>query len=80
MSFHEELLQSCLRVCGTAFGKRGRWLRRASDESQAPFGADAQPQGQLFLMAFRAKGLMRRFLPRFLAKRTVLGKENAVIR
>ena len=22
MTFHEELLQSCLPVCGTAFGKR----------------------------------------------------------
>jgi hypothetical protein len=33
-----------------------------------------QPQGRLFMMAFRAKGLMQRFLPRFLAKRTVLGK------
>ncbi len=54
--------------------QKRRWLRRASGESQAPFGADVQPQGRLFMMAFRAKGLMQRFLPRFLAKRTVLGK------
>jgi len=68
MIFHEELLQSCPPVCGTAFGKRGR----ASGKRQAPFGVDVQPQGRLFMMAFRAKGLMQRFLPRFLAKRTVL--------
>jgi hypothetical protein len=79
MTFHEEFFQSCLPVCGTVWQKR-RWLRRASGETQTPFGADVQPQGRLFMMAFRAKGLVQRFLPRFLAKRTVLGKENAVIR
>ena len=41
-----------------------------------PFGADVQPQGRPFIMAFRAKGLMQRFLPSVYSSTHGVGKRK----
>jgi hypothetical protein len=67
MTFHEELLQSYLPVCGTGFGKKEDGYDERLAQARLLSELMRSPQGRLFLVAFRAKGLMRRSLPRFLA-------------
>ena len=67
MTFHEELLQSYLPVCGTGFGKKEDSYDERLAQARLLSELMRSRGDDCFWWLLGPKGLMRRSLPRFLA-------------